>query len=510
MKGKIIYIFWTIVLFLVGIALLPGISDLRKLSTETWIVLEMGVALAFVVTYFLDGIKKWGWLLPAFVFAGMAIDLSKELFSLFGTQQNGVPIIIGIAGWFFVGFLINHKRWWLLIPAYALVIAAIETVINTVIEPSVLYGEKSSTLLLAYSSGAGILLMLALPCLVVYLVSKKSWWSLIPAGVLTSIALVTALQSLSPGTEGSRFGVYTGILLLGFSLPFVIIWLRRSTQPTQWAIYPGGVLFALALLAFINGNAWNASSDQTKVIGFTVVGAICFIAYFIHGIRKWGWLFPALGCAAVAITIQMSTNGMDDSSLIGVPVLLSLALPFYVGFAMNRKYWGLVIPAGILTMVAAIALISDSGLIDIGVFFIFALPFYVIYAVSKKSWWAFIPAGVFTSFWLVTLLEKLVPHRAYASLPGTLSFGVYMWVLFLGFAASFGVLWLRRKTLPTEWTGYPALGFLALAILSFVLGEHFQEYWLTAVILVSASVMLLTSLITRVPAAGHETPEINA
>lgn len=115
MKSKFIYIFWAIVIFLVGITILPGIFDLKTLSTANWILIEVGAALGFALTYFLDGTKKWGWLLPAFIFAGMAIDLSKEVTSKFHNQPNGVPIILGIALWFFVGFLVNRKYWWLLI-----------------------------------------------------------------------------------------------------------------------------------------------------------------------------------------------------------------------------------------------------------------------------------------------------------------------------------------------------------------------------------------------------------
>ena len=91
MKSKFIYIFWAIVIFLAGIALLPGIFDLKTLSTANWILIEIGAALAFTITYFLDGTKKWGWLLPAFICAGMAIDLSKELTSIFHTSQMECP-----------------------------------------------------------------------------------------------------------------------------------------------------------------------------------------------------------------------------------------------------------------------------------------------------------------------------------------------------------------------------------------------------------------------------------
>lgn len=207
--------------------------------------------------------------------------------------------------------------------------------------------------------------------------------------------------------------------------------------------------------------------------------------------------------------------------------MAGLALVFYIGFAVDRKRWGWLIPAYILTFAAinvtvnsmiahsvlsgdtqdTILLAFTSG---VGVMFLFALPFFVVYFWSKKNWWAFIPAGAFASFGLVTVLEILIPHKEYASLPNTLSWDVYSWVLFLGFAATFGVLWLRRKSQPTDWTKYPALGFLAIAILSFILGERFQEFWLAAVMLVIGGMFLMATSIKKIPMGGQQTPEIKA
>src|SRR5512139_124035 len=100
MKEKIIYIFWGIVFLLAGIGLLTGYIDVEELTNQTWFIVEVVASAAFVVSYFLAGTNKWGWLLPAFVLAGMAIDISSELYHTFLSQPNGVPILIGIALWF--------------------------------------------------------------------------------------------------------------------------------------------------------------------------------------------------------------------------------------------------------------------------------------------------------------------------------------------------------------------------------------------------------------------------
>jgi len=83
------------------------------------------------------------------------------------------------------------------------------------------------------------------------------------------------------------------------------------------------------------------------------------------------------------------------------------------------------------------------------------------------------------------VLEGLIPHEEYPTLPNTLSWDVYIWVLFLGLAATFGVLWLLRKNQPTGWAKYPAASLLALAVLAFILGSHFQEVWMVTMILVT-------------------------
>ena len=198
---------------------------------------------------------------------------------------------------------------------------------------------------------------------------------------------------------------------------------------------------------------------------------------------------------------------MEDSPLMSIAILASLALPFYVGYACEPNRKALLIPAFILTVVMILTLTSDSDYEGSFVMFMFALPFFVVYFLSKKSWWAIIPAGVFTTIGWVSLLDVLVP-REYAELPNTLSWGVYTWVLFLGFAATFGVPWLRHKTEPTDWAKYPALGFLALAVLFLVLGERFQEFWLASVMFVIGGLFLMAIFHKKMPTLSQRTPEI--
>jgi len=72
------------------------------------------------------------------------------------------------------------------------------------------------------------------------------------------------------------------------------------------------------------------------------------------------------------------------------------------------------------------------------------LGFLLAYALRPSEWWALIPGGVLLTLALVALVEALWPGLDAA------------WLLFLGFAATFGVLF----ALGHRWALWPALGLL--------------------------------------------------
>ena len=344
-------------------------------------------------------------------------------------------------------------------------------------------------------------------------------------------------------------------------------------------------------------------SEQIWIWVFAVSSVAFFLSYFLDGIHKWGWLFPALICAALALTLAMATSGLEGSFL-GVPILASIALPFYIGFAMERNRWGLLIPAFVLTVISVITLIAETVrgewigalvLFSIGlpflvvflrdrkkrwalipgfilsalavitlissfangdwigalvlyaiavpfmviyffdrskrwplipasvlgiigtipllsaitngdlsgalVMFLFALPFFVIYFMSKDHWWALIPAGVFASIGLVGLLDLFFPTV------GENISGLFTGVLFLGFGATFGALWLRRATQPTDWAKYPAVGLFTAALLAVILGNRFQDFWPGMILLGIGIFMIFNPFRRKRSADSQQTPD---
>jgi hypothetical protein len=195
----------------------------------------------------------------------------------------------------------------------------------------------------------------------------------------------------------------------------------------------------------------------------------------------------------------LAANSFGDE-VIGPTILFLFALCFSVIAAWARKNRWAIIPAGFFAslgvVVALDILIPESEATGLFFMFLLAATFIAFAILSKKNWWAIIPAGFFASLGVVVALDIVVPHEAYPSLPGTVTWGFYTCVLFLGLATTFGVLWLLRKILPTSWAIYPAAGFLTIAVLFIIEGAHFSEYWIETMLLVSG-VTLLLAVLTR-------------
>jgi hypothetical protein len=262
------------------------------------------------------------------------------------------------------------------------------------------------------------------------------------------------------------------------------------------------------------------------------------------GMRHWGWLFPASISAALALTIGLSEAGFTDAA-IGAPILASVGLPFVVAFALNpRQHWWALIPAWVMALLTLLVLATPrvpGETIAALVLFGIGLPFIVVYLADRSRWWALIPAFTLCAVGLIPLLANRVggqvmgalvllmlalpflavflwsPRNWWAIIPagilgsiglslllgGIQVFGAYWDTLisafmFLGWAATFGLLWLRRASQPTEWAKYPALVMLGIALVTMIVhprllgmaGSGMQQYWPLALIALGALVLL--------------------
>ena len=366
--------------------------------------------------------------------------------------------------------------------------------------------------------------------------------------------------------------------------------MKRNVGSIFW-----GLLFILAGAALLADRmGWinfSLFSPNAWVYVFGGASLVFFLGYFVAGLNKWGLLFPACIFGAVGLTIWMGDHNLTGSFL-GMPILLSVALPFYVGFILNRRNWSLLIPAWVMTVLAFITLAADKVngnligavfmfavcapflvvyLLDrsrwwalipawvtfilgciillsdhvngnlIGALFLYAvaLPFLVVYLTNRAmswalipaaaialvgtipllatvvggdwigaaimflfmaafifvyfrwqaNWWALIPVGVFASIGVVVVLGMLVPQDQ------PVFEGLMSSVLLLGFALTFGGLWLLRGTHPTAWARYPAIGLLIAAVVAGLSGGNSNVFW--AVALLAAGLALVAYSLLR-------------
>lgn len=125
---------------------------------------------------------------------------------------------------FIAVYLSNRAQWWPIIPGMTLIgLGAIIFFSSTAIEgdwvPALLFGAIAFAFLIVYLSKPA-----------------ENWWALIPAGVLTSLAV----PFLLPG------GFNPGVFMLGMGVTFALVYVQGLVRGLHhefwWALIPAGVL----------------------------------------------------------------------------------------------------------------------------------------------------------------------------------------------------------------------------------------------------------------------------
>ncbi len=187
------------------------------------------VGLPFLIVYLNNRTKNWWALIPAGVmlFLALIVVLSTSVQG----EWIGALFLFAIALSFFVVYLNNRTRQWALLVAYILFVLSIAPAMAS-------FGGNVP----AYF-GTIFLLAVALPFFVVYFRSADDWWAIIPAGVMTTLAVVATLGIAGWIKDTQTGGISNAILMGGLAVTFAVIWLRHAKP---WAKV---VSIVLALLA---------------------------------------------------------------------------------------------------------------------------------------------------------------------------------------------------------------------------------------------------------------------
>lgn len=226
----------------------------------------------------------------------------------------------------------------------------------------------------------------------------------------------------------------------------------------KWVdIFWGAILILIGGLFLAQNMGYNLPglSPSLWAILFGGASIFFFTSYFSKGKEQWGWLFPALLTATIAIIIGLAEAGIDGAFM-GTMVLWSCALPFFVAYTLNRQQnrWSLI-PGWALSIIGLVVLLSDfvrgewvGALIMFGI----ALPFLAVYLANRAQWWALIPAYVLSALGIIILASETVR-------------GEYVGAFFMfATAIPFYILYFRNKQL--QWALIPAYVLTVLGLVA--------------------------------------------
>ncbi len=284
-------LFWGVLLIGGGIlALADQLGYIEKLSPTLWILVFAAVSLLGFVSYAMSGWTQWGWLFPAGVFGGLAVIIALATNNV-DTAAVGSPLFFGLLIPFAAAYLTDRTRnWWALIPGGVMLFLALTTLLVDSVGGewvgamflllfglaflAVYFNNQTRTwaLLVAYIFGVlsiapmlaafgdvaayfgtVFFLAVALPFYVVYVRSAENWWAIIPAGVMTVLAVVATLGIAGVLNSATGGGYGFAILLAGLAVTFAVIWFRHEKS---WA------------------------KVVAIVLGLTAIASVFFVSYY--------------------------------------------------------------------------------------------------------------------------------------------------------------------------------------------------------------------------------------
>ena len=138
----------------------------------------------------------------------------------------------------FATFFADRTRWWASLVGFILAGLAISNLLEQ-IAPQI--GQRIGGPLLLAIMGLGFI--------TIFFIDRRMWWSIIPGGVLLSLAAVSFLEQ----ARNLPFDP-AGVLFIGMGLTFLLLaMVRDGGRRLSWGVFPGVPLLVFGLFISLGG-----------------------------------------------------------------------------------------------------------------------------------------------------------------------------------------------------------------------------------------------------------------
>lgn len=291
-------LFWGLLLIGGGLlALASQMGYIDTFSPQAWMIAFAAISLLALVSYALSGWKQWGLLFPAGAFGGLATVIALAEANV-DSAAVASPLFFGLFIPFLAAYLIDRTHnWWALIPGGVMLFLALTTLLVDSAG-----GEWV---------GALFLFMIALSFFVVYLNNRTRIWALLVAYILGVLGIAPLMST------GGRDAAYFGpIFLFAVALPFFFVYFRSAEN--WWAIIPAGsvttiaILAALAIAGLINEDGRGAFIGAGLANAILMAGlAVTFAVVWLRHAKPWARVVTVtLALVAVASVFFASYSNL--------------------------------------------------------------------------------------------------------------------------------------------------------------------------------------------------------
>jgi hypothetical protein len=130
--------------------------------------------------------------------------------------------------------------------------------------------------------------------LYLYNTDRERWWALIPGFSLVAIG-AAALAGDAAG------GIFLALIGTGFAAVYA------SDYRRWWAVIPAGVLFTLALVAWVDASWPGWDAGWLFFLGIAATFGFLFVLPEGQGKQRWA-IYPALASLALVVLTILSSN----------------------------------------------------------------------------------------------------------------------------------------------------------------------------------------------------------